>query len=255
MTGVAERIMLSEPPMTRDGRQQHGAGSAHRAADQIAAAVIADGFALVRATVAAPATGILAAGLEEAIRARGPGDPDAVSSQGTIYAFHVDRVLPRVRDIATADVIADAVSTLLGTGHVLVRATFFDKHPNRRWALPWHRDIVFGVVGEARWRAPRRTLESMLAVRLHLDDADEANGCLLVAPGSHTGDGTLSAWPPVPLTARQIHPVIARAGDALLMRPLLLHRSARPTDPGRHRRVLHVDLAAIDALPAGQSWA
>ena len=42
------------------------------------------------------------------------------------------------------------------------------------------------------------------------------------------------------------------AGDALLMRPLLLHASGRSTSP-RHRRVLHIEYAAF-ALPQGLHW-
>ena len=44
----------------------------------------------------------------------------------------------------------------------------------------------------------------------------------------------------------------AAAGDALLIRPLLLHASGRSTS-GRHRRVLPIEYAAFD-LPAGLYW-
>jgi ectoine hydroxylase-related dioxygenase (phytanoyl-CoA dioxygenase family) len=37
---------------------------------------------------------------------------------------------------------------------------------------------------------------------------------------------------------------IAAAGDALLMRPLLLHASSRSTSPN-NRRVLHIEYAAF----------
>ena len=42
------------------------------------------------------------------------------------------------------------------------------------------------------------------------------------------------------------------AGDALLMRPLLLQASDRSTSDG-HRRVLHIEYAAF-ALPEGLHW-
>ena len=42
------------------------------------------------------------------------------------------------------------------------------------------------------------------------------------------------------------------AGDALLMRPLLLHSSGRSTS-ARHRRVLHIEYAAFTLTP-GLNW-
>ncbi|MCA9796346.1 MAG: phytanoyl-CoA dioxygenase family protein, partial [Candidatus Eremiobacteraeota bacterium] len=46
----------------------------------------------------------------------------------------------------------------------------------------------------------------------------------------------------------------AEAGDVLLMRPLLLHASARPTST-RPRRVLHLEWATDQLLPDGFNWA
>ena len=42
------------------------------------------------------------------------------------------------------------------------------------------------------------------------------------------------------------------AGDALLMRPLLLHSSGR-LRTASHRRVIHIEYAAF-ALPGGLQW-
>ena len=44
----------------------------------------------------------------------------------------------------------------------------------------------------------------------------------------------------------------AARGEALLMRPLILHASGRSTSP-RHRRVLHIEYAAFP-LPSGLHW-
>ncbi len=44
----------------------------------------------------------------------------------------------------------------------------------------------------------------------------------------------------------------AAAGDALLMRPLLLHASGKSSGGG-HRRVLHVEYASGE-LPGGLVW-
>jgi ectoine hydroxylase-related dioxygenase (phytanoyl-CoA dioxygenase family) len=92
----------------------------------------------------------------------------------------------------------------------------------------------------------------MLTVRLHLDDADESNGALRVLPGSHRF-GRLSSERIQELRSRQPDFLCAMsAGDALLMRPLLLHASSRSTSTG-HRRVLHIEYAAL-SLPPRLHW-
>ena len=92
----------------------------------------------------------------------------------------------------------------------------------------------------------------MLTVRLHLDDADEFNGALRVLPGSHRL-GRLSSERIQELRSRQSDFLCAvSAGDALLMRPLLLHASSRSTS-ARHRRVLHIEYAAF-TLPDELNW-
>jgi ectoine hydroxylase-related dioxygenase (phytanoyl-CoA dioxygenase family) len=44
------------------------------------------------------------------------------------------------------------------------------------------------------------------------------------------------------------------AGDALIMRPLLLHASS-PARKAHHRRVIHLEFAPADLLPPGLHWA
>src|SRR5205809_630917 len=74
---------------------------------------------------------------------------------------------------------------------------------------------------------PVHLLEQMLTTRLHLDDCDETNGALRVLPGSHRL-GRLSGERIRQLRGRHPdHVCHLSAGDALLMRPLLLHASSR----------------------------
>ena len=100
-------------------------------------------------------------------------------------------------------------------------------------------------------RPPRSVLEDLLAVRLHLDDCDETNGPLRVAPGSHR-HGILKST--------EIHRTVehhgetlclAKTGQALLMRPFLLHASSPATTP-KNRRVLH--LVYHSGKPISESW-
>ena len=100
---------------------------------------------------------------------------------------------------------------------------------------------------------PSEILERMITVRLHLNDCGREQGPLRLIPGSHR-EGRLdrdaiARWRAT-VPAEEI---TCGAGDALLMRPLLLHASAKAACP-RHRRVLHVEYAA-EELPGGLVWA
>lgn len=131
-------------------------------------------------------------------------------------------------------------SGFLPKGAVAIQAIAFDKTPATNWKVTWHQDLMFPFArpvttpgfdlpsvkdGIDYARPPRSVLEELLAVRLHLDDCDETNGPLRVAPGSHR-NGILKST--------EIHhavkhhgetPCLAKSGEALLMRPLLLHAS------------------------------
>jgi ectoine hydroxylase-related dioxygenase (phytanoyl-CoA dioxygenase family) len=75
---------------------------------------------------------------------------------------------------------------------------------------------------------------------------------LRVLPRSHRL-GRLSAERIQELRVKEAdHLCAARAGDALLMRPLLLHASSRSTSD-RHRRILHIEFAAF-SLPDELQW-
>jgi len=148
-----------------------------------------------------------------------------------------------------------------------VRAIFFDKNPESNWLVPWHQDLAIAVVerietpgftgwsikdGVAHVHPPQEILESMVTVRLHLDDSDAGNGALKVISQSHK-HGKLDAATISTLTADN-QPIICEAvkGDALLMRPLLLHASL-PAENPRHRRILHIEYATAE-LPNGLKW-
>jgi len=95
-------------------------------------------------------------------------------------------------------------------------------------------------------------LEKMLAVRIHLDDCDERNGALRVLPETHRF-GRLSSEQIKQLRVwKQETVCAARAGDVMLMRPLLLHASGK-SDGNGHRRVLHIEYAGME-LPGGLRW-
>jgi len=86
----------------------------------------------------------------------------------------------------------------------------------------------------------------------HLDPLDETNGRLRVPGGSHR-QGVLTAQDIARLRQDLSETCCdMNRGDALLMRPLLLHASSKSTT-ARHRRVLHIEYAGFP-LPAGLQW-
>ncbi len=153
----------------------------------------------------------------------------------------------------------------LGEEFGLTRGLYFDKPPERTWALPWHQDLTIAVAdhkmpsreftkptrkaGIPHVEAPVWLLERMLTARIHLDRVTDENGPLKVLAGSHRNGKTFSCQ------ASAMQTIYAEPGDVLLMRPLLAH-SSRKSNPGtqEHRRILHLEFAGCRALPDGYQW-
>lgn len=155
---------------------------------------------------------------------------------------------------------------VLPAGAVAVQAIAFDKTPSANWKVTWHQDVMFPFAapvshpgfevpsvkdGVPFARPPREVLEEMLAVRLHLDDCDLTNGPLRVSPGTHALGILKGAEVADRLAAHGEHTCLAAEGEAVLMRPLLLHASSQATAP-KHRRVLHVVYHSGRAIP--ETW-
>lgn len=173
---------------------------------------------------------------------------------------------PVVRDIVTAVLHTLAATGRLSSNAVALQAIAFDKTPSANWKVTWHQDVMFPFAGPVRAdgytlpsikdgvdyaRPPRQVLEALLAVRLHLDDCDETNGPLRVSPGTHQ-HGILRSTELTHTVARHGEVVcVARAGEALLMKPLLLHASSPALAP-KHRRVLH--LVYHSGEPLEEPW-
>ena len=172
-----------------------------------------------------------------------------------------------IRELAESPLIRALVEPNLGKGSRLVRSILFTKNVDTNWGVSWHQDLAIAVRkraeidGYSGWsmkegvthvQPPVSVLEGMLAVRLHLDPADESNGALMVIPGSHSL-GRIPAGEAADVARRLgSHTCTAQAGDALLLRPLILHASSKSmsTVP---RRVIHLEFAAAD-LPNPLRW-
>ena len=173
---------------------------------------------------------------------------------------------PRCRDTAALLKTRLVEAGLLNAASAAVQCTLFDKTADRNWLVALHQDTsipassnppdaalpVSVKEGEPYVQPPVGVLESLLAVRVHLDDCGVDAGPLRVVPGSHRagrlGDAEARAL-------RDMHgetTCTAARGDALAMRPLLLHASSRARAPVR-RRVLHF-LFGPSRLPHGLVW-
>jgi ectoine hydroxylase-related dioxygenase (phytanoyl-CoA dioxygenase family) len=175
--------------------------------------------------------------------------------------------LHAVSALARSSRLLGIVRPHLASEPLPVRAIYFNKSPEANWLVSWHQDLTLALRARAElpgfgpWstkdgiphvQPPVELLQQMLTIRIHLDDANETNGALRVLPGSHRL-GRLSAEQIQALRSEQSDFLCAvTAGDALLMRPLLLHASSRSTSSG-HRRVLHIEYAAF-TLPSELHW-
>lgn len=174
---------------------------------------------------------------------------------------------PVFRALAESAEIQALITPILSKEAFLVRGILFDKTGEANWKVPWHQDVTIAVTnkievkGYGPWsikagvqhvQPPAEVLMNMISVRLHLDDCPATNGALRVLPETHLS-GKLTQTE-IEAAASSIAPVTceANAGDALLMRPLLVHASSPATVPN-HRRILHFDYANIE-LAQGIEW-
>lgn len=144
-----------------------------------------------------------------------------------------------------------AIAPHLPGDAVAIQCTYFRKDATTNWFVPWHQDTSLpcrkgiGSLDPDRWsikegedfvEPPSDVLESVVAVRLALDDNTPENGPLRVRPGTHHR-GLLTEAALATLDTPSVDCCVA-AGGAILMKPLLVHSSGRVRGTAP-RRVLH----------------
>lgn len=90
---------------------------------------------------------------------------------------------------------------------------------------------------------PLEVLNQMLTLRIHIDPADDQNGCLQVMPSSHKLGVLKHSEINEHVDKNRVVNCIAKKGDTLIMRPLLLHSSSKALNPS-HRRTLHLEYSS-----------
>jgi ectoine hydroxylase-related dioxygenase (phytanoyl-CoA dioxygenase family) len=220
------------------------------------------GFALAEEVFAADEIAGLIADLGQAVIPHAERHGQIFGARNLLQTRHVAA-------IASSSALSVHLLPILGSDYRVVRGLFFDKTEAANWPVLWHQDLSVAVQEERKiegwtnWsmkrgvlhvQPPATILARMVTARLHLDDCDTDNGPLRVITGSHV-DGVLGRDAIRARTESDSdHAILAKAGDVLFMRPLLLHASSPATRP-RHRRVLHLEFAPAGLLPAELMWA
>jgi len=181
---------------------------------------------------------------------------------------NANKKIKSIDDLAHSTEFQALATEILGEAPQIVRVIFFDKTAEKNWLVPWHQDKTIAlnkkadIEGWGRWsikddidhvQPSIDVLEQMVTFRVHLDDANENNGCLKVIRGSHIL-GLLSSETIRELTQNKtIDNCVVQAGDMVIMRPHILHASSKSTHP-KHRRIVHIEYSSYK-LPDGLEWA
>ncbi|WMJ74055.1 WYL domain-containing protein [Cytophagaceae bacterium ABcell3] len=154
-----------------------------------------------------------------------------------------------------------------GERFFISKAIYFDKPPQSNWYVTWHQDNTINVkekkevCGFYGWTKkgnvisvcpPEDILKKTLTIRIHLDETNENNGGLKVIPGSHNKRLSDSEINVITQSTLPMN-VELDTGGIHLMRPLLLHSSAKVTNQ-KQRRVIHIEFSTVN-LPEGLEWA
>lgn len=197
-----------------------------------------DGFTILSPLLTSEACDALLAAVEAA----------PLTGAGSRKLLSLDAVASLGRWLANSPPIA----ALLPAGAQAVQCTLFSKSDGSTWSVTPHQDLSIpvrnrrDVAGWSGWsrkegvwfvQPPVAVLEQMVAVRLQLDDNAADTGPLEVVPGTHVL-GRLSSEALRAAAAAGKVPCVVERGGVVVLRPLLIHSSAKGRSPGS-RRVLH----------------
>ena len=104
-----------------------------------------DGFAILESVFDSAWTTRWIQSVESALAS--PGTTGVIRNRkGTAYAArNLIHELPGADQLWDVSRLRDLLEAKLGPDFVMVRALYFDKHPQRTWSLPWHKDMTIAV--------------------------------------------------------------------------------------------------------------
>jgi len=174
--------------------------------------------------------------------------------------------IPASYDLIFNDKLKKIIKSNFGEDYFIVKSIYFDKPEKSNWFVAYHQDLTISVDKKMElenfgpWTIkqhqfgvvpPIEILQKNFTIRIHLDDNDENNGALKVIPNSHL-KGTYRPenidWSIETETICNV-----KQGGIMIMKPLLLHSSAKTTD-NKKRRVIHIEFSNIE-LPKEIEWA
>ena len=155
---------------------------------------------------------------------------------------------PYFWDLLRNSGITRVLNDLLGPDTTLLTSKLNTKAPGGGRAVEWHQD----------WAFYPHTNDDLLAFGLMLEDVDEANGPLMVIPGTHRGPvlshhangvfaGAIDPEDPLFEPARAVT-LTGKAGSMTVHHARILHGSA-PNMSDRNRMILFYEIAKGDAWP------
>ncbi|TCI90757.1 phytanoyl-CoA dioxygenase family protein [Tenacibaculum sp. M341] len=139
--------------------------------------------------------------------------------------------------------------------YFLSKAIFFNKPSQSNWFVGYHQDMSISVKnkvekdGYTNWTSkngqlgvipPKEVLENTITFRIHLDNTDETNGALKVIPKTHTKGFIRIDENFEKENLGEEYLCNVKKGGVMLMKPLLLHASAKSTSEF-DRRVIHLE--------------
>ncbi|MHC8949588.1 phytanoyl-CoA dioxygenase family protein [Sphingobacterium hungaricum] len=157
------------------------------------------------------------------------------------------------------------IHDVFGKDYFTVKSIYFDKPETSNWYVAYHQDLTISVDRKLElknygpWttkqnqfavQPPISILENNFTIRIHLDQTDENNGALRVIEGSHLK----GVYRPEEIdwsVEKETSCAVNKCG-IILMKPLLLHSSARTTNQ-KKRRVIHIEFSNTE-LPDGLNW-
>tara|TARA_B100000809_G_scaffold10449_1_gene9875 strand:+ start:1480 stop:2241 length:762 start_codon:yes stop_codon:yes gene_type:complete len=179
-----------------------------------------------------------------------------------LQARHMDEEF--IWRMAADDRVVDAISACMGEDVMLLSTHFFCKYPDPEGSkfVAWHQDITYWGL------EPPEAHTAWIAV----DDADLANGCMQVIPGSHRdgiaehgkSDGAgnlLSINQEIPdelVDKSRAVPIELHAGEASIHNGQLYHASFPNTSQRRRCgltvRFIPPEARQVEANSTGQQW-
>jgi len=193
-------------------------------------------------------------------------DKDTFRKSNDLFAIRQFlKEVPSTLGIILNDPLKAVLRQLFDDNYFVVKSIYFDKPQTSNWYVSYHQDLTISVdkklesEGFRFWttkqnqfavQPPLEVLESIVTVRIHLDETDEHNGALKVIPGSHLK----GIYRPETIDRNVENEVNCNVskGGIMLMKPLLLHSSGRTTN-NKQRRVIHIEFSNRE-LPAGLHW-